>query len=211
MWKLTVDSPRRQQRPQRTSRSCSRRLASGADHSGRGANHRCHGPVSGAQRHRSPPRRGKERCRRDARFDRFTRATAHINLEGLVLDREVRDLRDQFVTSNYAKVPYNKSLKESIMASTRTMSTNRSGAACTEQGHHHVLGRGSETEIFDGSLDRPPSSYSLLRRATITARCEPELHGRESRRCHSRLRIRRESPSRAPSSWSRVGSGDVTM
>jgi argininosuccinate synthase len=74
-------------------------------------------------------------------FDRFTRATAHINLEGLVLDREVRDLRDQFVTSNYAKVPYNKSLKESIMASTRTMSTNRSGAACTEQGHHHVLGR----------------------------------------------------------------------
>jgi argininosuccinate synthase len=73
-------------------------------------------------------------------FDRFTRA-AHINLEGLVLDREVRDLRDQFVTSNYAKVPYNKSLKESIMASTRTMSSNRSGAACTEQGQYHVLGR----------------------------------------------------------------------
>ncbi|KAI9674688.1 MAG: argininosuccinate synthetase [Caeruleum heppii] len=30
---------------------------------------------------------------------------AHIDLEGLVLDREVRALRDQFVTFNYSKVP----------------------------------------------------------------------------------------------------------
>ena len=30
--------------------------------------------------------------------------SAHIDLEGLVLDREVRALRDQFVTFNYAKV-----------------------------------------------------------------------------------------------------------
>jgi argininosuccinate synthase len=30
--------------------------------------------------------------------------SAHLDLEGLVLDREVRALRDQFVTFNYAKV-----------------------------------------------------------------------------------------------------------
>lgn len=29
---------------------------------------------------------------------------AHIDIEGLVLDREVRALRDQFVTFNYAKI-----------------------------------------------------------------------------------------------------------
>ncbi len=33
--------------------------------------------------------------------------SAHIDLEGLVLDREVRALRDQFVTFNYAKILYN--------------------------------------------------------------------------------------------------------
>ncbi|KAI9655688.1 MAG: argininosuccinate synthetase [Alyxoria varia] len=32
---------------------------------------------------------------------------AHIDLEGLVLDREVRGLRDQFVTVNYSKILYN--------------------------------------------------------------------------------------------------------
>merc|ERR1711939_232627 len=32
---------------------------------------------------------------------------AHIDLEGLVLDREVRALRDQFLTFNYAKILYN--------------------------------------------------------------------------------------------------------
>ncbi len=32
--------------------------------------------------------------------------SAHIDLEGLVLDREVRALRDQFITFNYAKVGF---------------------------------------------------------------------------------------------------------
>jgi argininosuccinate synthase len=87
-------------------------------------------------------------------FDRFTRATAHINLEGLVLDREVRDLRDQFVTSNYAKVPYNKSLKESIMASTENNVNQQIRCRVYSTRHHHVLGRCSETEIFVGSRRR---------------------------------------------------------
>jgi argininosuccinate synthase len=34
--------------------------------------------------------------------------SAHIDLEGLVLDREVRALRDQFLTFNYAKILYSK-------------------------------------------------------------------------------------------------------
>lgn len=33
--------------------------------------------------------------------------TAHIDIEGLTLDREVRALRDQFVTVNYSKILYN--------------------------------------------------------------------------------------------------------
>jgi argininosuccinate synthase len=54
---------------------------------------------------------------------------AHIDLEGLVLVREVRALRDQFVTFNYAKLLYNgldfsperEFLEESIIASQRTV------------------------------------------------------------------------------------------
>lgn len=33
--------------------------------------------------------------------------SAHLDLEGLVLDREVRSLRDQFVTTNFSKLLYN--------------------------------------------------------------------------------------------------------
>lgn len=33
--------------------------------------------------------------------------TAHIDIEGLTLDREVRALRDQFVTVNYSRILYN--------------------------------------------------------------------------------------------------------
>ena len=32
---------------------------------------------------------------------------AHIDLEGPTLDREIRALRDSFVTANYAKIMYN--------------------------------------------------------------------------------------------------------
>lgn len=35
--------------------------------------------------------------------------SAHLGLEGLVLDREVRALRDQFVTLNFSKLLYNGS------------------------------------------------------------------------------------------------------
>ena len=36
-----------------------------------------------------------------------SRDCAHVDLEGLTLDREVRALRDQFVTVNYSKILYN--------------------------------------------------------------------------------------------------------
>lgn len=32
---------------------------------------------------------------------------AHMDIEGLTLDREVRALRDQFVTFNYSRILYN--------------------------------------------------------------------------------------------------------
>ena len=55
--------------------------------------------------------------------------SAHIDLEGLVLDKEVRALRDQFVTVNYSRILYNglyfsperEFLEESIPASQKTV------------------------------------------------------------------------------------------
>jgi argininosuccinate synthase len=54
---------------------------------------------------------------------------AHGDLEGLVLDREVRALRDQFVTFNYAKILYNglyfsperEFLEDSIVSSQKSV------------------------------------------------------------------------------------------
>lgn len=37
----------------------------------------------------------------------FNRRLAHLDLEGLVMDREVRDLRDQFATRAWSKQLYN--------------------------------------------------------------------------------------------------------
>jgi len=86
---------------------------------------------------------------------------AHIDLEGLCLDREVRALRDQFVTFNYSKILYNglyfsperEFLHTSIIAS----QTHVNGyVRCRAyKGMFGVLGRGSETEkLYDMSESR---------------------------------------------------------
>jgi argininosuccinate synthase len=84
--------------------------------------------------------------------------SAHIDLEGLVLDREVRALRDQFVTFNYAKILYNglyfsperEFLEQSITASQK--SVNGQVRCRVYKGSFVVLGRSSETEkLYDAS------------------------------------------------------------
>ena len=83
---------------------------------------------------------------------------AHVDLEGLVLDREVRALRDQFVTFNYAKILYNglyfsperEFLEESIIASQKNV--NGQVRCRVYKGSFSVLGRSSETEkLYDAS------------------------------------------------------------
>jgi argininosuccinate synthase len=84
--------------------------------------------------------------------------SAHIDLEGLVLDREVRALRDQFVTFNYAKILYNglyfsperEFLEDSIVASQKNV--NGQVRCRVYKGQFSVLGRSSETEkLYDAS------------------------------------------------------------
>ncbi|TAQ83457.1 hypothetical protein B7494_g8220 [Chlorociboria aeruginascens] len=84
--------------------------------------------------------------------------SAHIDLEGLVLDREVRALRDQFVTFNYAKILYNglyfsperEFLEESIVASQKNV--NGQVRCRVYKGSFTVLGRSSDTEkLYDAS------------------------------------------------------------
>ncbi|KAF4634771.1 hypothetical protein G7Y89_g3330 [Cudoniella acicularis] len=84
--------------------------------------------------------------------------SAHIDIEGLVLDREVRALRDQFVTFNYAKILYNglyfsperEFLEESIVASQKTV--NGQVRCRVYKGNFSILGRSSETEkLYDAS------------------------------------------------------------
>lgn len=83
---------------------------------------------------------------------------AHIDIEGLVLDREVRALRDQFTTFNYAKILYNglyfsperEFLEDSITASQKTV--NGSVRCRAYKGMFSVIGRWSETEkLYDES------------------------------------------------------------
>jgi argininosuccinate synthase len=84
--------------------------------------------------------------------------SAHIDLEGLVLDREIRGLRDQFVTFNYAKLLYNglyfsperEFLEGSIAASQKNV--NGSVRCRAFKGMFSVLGRWSDTEkLYDES------------------------------------------------------------
>ncbi|CAG7926644.1 unnamed protein product [Penicillium olsonii] len=84
--------------------------------------------------------------------------SAHIDLEGLVMDREVRALRDSFVTFNYSKLLYNgmyfsperEFLEASITASQK--SVNGQVRCRAYKGTVSVLGRSSETEkLYDMS------------------------------------------------------------
>ena len=83
---------------------------------------------------------------------------AHIDLEGLVMDREVRALRDQFITFNYAKVLYNglyfspesKFLLQCVAASQDSVNGSVRGRCF--KGQFSVLGRWSDTEkLYDMS------------------------------------------------------------
>ncbi|KAF7877622.1 hypothetical protein EAF04_001294 [Stromatinia cepivora] len=83
---------------------------------------------------------------------------AHVDLEGLVMDREVRALRDQFVTYNYSKILYNglyfsperEFIEESIVASQKNV--NGQVRCRVYKGTFSVLGRSSETEkLYDAS------------------------------------------------------------
>lgn len=82
--------------------------------------------------------------------------SAHLDLEGLVLDREVRALRDQFVTFNYAKILYNglyfsperHFLEGSIKAS--QINVNGQVRCRVYKGGFYVLGRSSDSEkLYD--------------------------------------------------------------
>jgi len=77
--------------------------------------------------------------------------SAHIDLEGLVLDREVRALRDQFVTVGYSKILYNglyfsperEFLEDSIISSQKVVNGQVRGRVY--KGQFYVLGRSSST------------------------------------------------------------------
>ena len=89
--------------------------------------------------------------------------SAHLDLEGLVLDREVRALRDQFVTFAYTRVLYNglyfsperEFLEKSIVASQEHV--NGQVQCRVYKGGFSVLGRSSETEklydVSESSMD----------------------------------------------------------
>jgi argininosuccinate synthase len=84
--------------------------------------------------------------------------SAHIDLEGLTLDREIRALRDSFVTVNYSKILYNglyfsperEFLEASIRESQKTV--NGQVRVRLYKGNVIVLGRSSQTEkLYDES------------------------------------------------------------
>ncbi|KAF2209612.1 hypothetical protein CERZMDRAFT_113925 [Cercospora zeae-maydis SCOH1-5] len=83
---------------------------------------------------------------------------AHVDLEGLVMDREVRALRDQFVTFHYAKILYNglyfsperEFLEDSIKSSQKHV--NGSVRCRVFKGLFSAVGRWSDTEkLYDAS------------------------------------------------------------
>jgi len=91
--------------------------------------------------------------------------SAHIDLEGLVLDKEVRALRDQFVTVNYSRILYNglyfsperEFLEESIPASQKTV--NGTVKCRVYKGYFSILGRSSTTEKL---YDMDESSMDII-------------------------------------------------
>ena len=83
---------------------------------------------------------------------------AHIDIEGLVMDREVRALRDRFLTFNYAKILYNglyfspeaRFLLQCVKASQDVVNGSVRGRCY--KGQYSVLGRWSDTEkLYDMS------------------------------------------------------------
>lgn len=83
---------------------------------------------------------------------------AHIDLEGLTLDREIRALRDQFVTIGYSRVLYNglyfSPEREFLEASIKESQKSVNGQVRLRlyKGNCIVLGRSSETEkLYDAS------------------------------------------------------------
>lgn len=91
--------------------------------------------------------------------------SAHIDLEGLVLDREVRALRDQFITVGYSRVLYNglyfsperEFLENSIAASQKTV--NGTVKCRVYKGYFTILGRSSATEKL---YDMDESSMDII-------------------------------------------------
>jgi argininosuccinate synthase len=84
--------------------------------------------------------------------------SAHVDLEGLTLDREIRALRDSFVTVNYSKILYNglyfsperEFLEASIRESQKTV--NGQVRLRLYKGNVIILGRSSQTEkLYDES------------------------------------------------------------
>lgn len=82
--------------------------------------------------------------------------STHIDLEGLTLDREVRAIRDQFVTPTYSKLLYNgmyftpecEYVRSMIDPSQKTV--NGTVRARCYKGNLIILGRSSETEkLYD--------------------------------------------------------------
>ncbi|KAK5779375.1 argininosuccinate synthase PWA37_004251 [Arxiozyma heterogenica] len=83
---------------------------------------------------------------------------AHVDLEGLVLDKEVRALRDQFVTPSYSRLLYNGSyftpeceyIRSMIQPSQNTV--NGTVRVRLYKGNVIILGRYSETEnLYDAT------------------------------------------------------------
>jgi len=83
---------------------------------------------------------------------------AHMDLEGLTMDREVRALRDQFITFNYAKVLYNglyfsPEARFLLQCITNSQETVNGAVRCrVYKGLFSVIGRWSDTEkLYDMS------------------------------------------------------------
>lgn len=91
--------------------------------------------------------------------------SAHVDLEGLTLDREVRAIRDQFVTVNYSRILYNglyfsperEFLESSIVASQKTV--NGKVKCMVYKGYFSILGRSSDTEKL---YDMDESSMDII-------------------------------------------------
>lgn len=96
--------------------------------------------------------------------------SAHVDLEGLVLDKEIRALRDQFVTFNYSKILYNglyfsperEFLEDSITSSQKTV--NGKVRCRVYKGSLIILGRSSETsklyDMAESSMDEIGTSFA---------------------------------------------------